>query len=63
MARKSRRKVLDTETMTYLEMPKAEEYTNKTAIYARLSREDNGVENGSIIVNFLDGTEIEFIND
>ncbi len=57
MARKSRRKVFDMETMTYHENSTVEENTNKTAIYARLSRKDNGVENGTALEN-----QIEYIS-
>ncbi|MBR1442936.1 MAG: recombinase family protein, partial [Firmicutes bacterium] len=56
MARKSRRKVFDNETMTYSENEIVEENINKTAIYARLSREDNGIEFCTSIDN-----QIEYI--
>jgi len=57
MARKSRKKVFDTETMTYCENSAIKENINKTAVYARLSRKDNGIENSTALEN-----QIEYIS-
>lgn len=54
--KKKQKKVFDTETMTYYENSAVKENTNKTAVYARLSRKYNGVENSTALEN-----QIEYI--
>jgi len=51
MARKSRKKAFDAETMTYFENIAVSENINKTAVYVRLSKEDNGIENSKALEN------------
>jgi len=56
MARKSRRKTLNTSTMTYTDDLPDKQVINKTAVYARLSIADNRLENGASLDN-----QIEYI--
>ncbi len=56
MARKSRKKVFDAETMTYTDDLQDNQVINKTAVYARLSIADNKLENSDSLDN-----QIEYI--